>query len=73
MAAATGFRSAVYPLHVGNVSVTAYAAIDAFVLNVIVAVVATLVLDAWRVPRAGDETVRPDYEAEETPPAMAAD
>lgn len=73
MAASTGFKSAVYSLHVGHVTVAAYAALDAFVVNIIVAVAATLVLDALRVPRAGDETIRQDYEAAEVPQAMAAD
>jgi len=73
MAASTGFTSAVYPLHIGHVTVAAYAALDAFVLNVILAVVATLVLQALRTPRPADETLRQDYDAEETPRAMAAD
>jgi hypothetical protein len=73
MAASTGFTSAVYPFHIGHVTVAAYAALDAFVLIVILAVVATLVLQALRTPRPADETLRQDYDAEETPWAMAAD
>jgi SSS family solute:Na+ symporter len=73
MAASTGFKSAVYPLHVGHITVAAYAALDAFVANIIVAVVATLILDSLRVARAGDETIRQDYEAAEVREAMAAD
>ena len=42
-------------------------------LNVILAVVATLVPQALRTPRLADETLRQDYDAEETPRAMAAD
>ena len=73
MAASTGFKSSVYALHVGHVTIAAYAALDAVVANIIVAVIATLVLDALRVPRAGDETTRQDYESAEMPQAMAAD
>ena len=49
------------------------AALDAFVANIIVAVVATLILDALRVARAGDEPIRQDYQAAEVREAMAAD
>jgi len=70
MAASTGFRSPVYPLHLGGMTFNAYAALEAFVLNVLIAVVGTIVLDVVRVPRAADATARDDYEAEE--PEMVA-
>jgi solute:Na+ symporter, SSS family len=73
MAASTGFTSAVYPLHIGHVTFAAYAALDAFVLNLVTGILVTIVLQALRVPRTADETIRQDYDTEETPRAMAAD
>lgn len=74
MAAATGFKSPVYPLHLGGMTLSAYAALDAFVLNIVVAIAATWILDAVRVRRGKDETARDDYAAEEdvSAPASAA-
>jgi solute:Na+ symporter, SSS family len=47
--------SAVYPLHVGGTTLPAYAALYAFVANLVVAVILTPLLDAASVGR------RPDY------------
>jgi len=73
MAASTGFKSAVYSVHLGGVTVAAYAALDAFVLNIVVAAAATLVLDTLPVARARDETAARDHDDEEAPAATAAD
>lgn len=73
MAAATGFRSPVYRVQIGGIGLSAYAALDAFVINVAIAVVLTLILDALRVPRAADETASDDYEDEEVETAGGAE
>ena len=50
---------------------TVYIAVSAFALNLIVAVVLTLVLRALKVPQGEDKTRRSDYGADETDPKVA--
>ena len=50
---------------------TVYIAVSAFVLNLLVAVVLTLVLRALKVPQGEDRTRRSDYGADETDPKVA--
>ncbi|MBD1542694.1 sodium:solute symporter [Arthrobacter sp. IA7] len=50
---------------------TVYIAVSAFVLNLLVAVVLTLVLRALKVPRGEDKTRPSDYGADETDPKVA--
>ncbi|MDQ1058839.1 SSS family solute:Na+ symporter [Arthrobacter globiformis] len=50
---------------------TVYIAVSAFVLNLVVAVVLTLVLRALKVPQGEDRTRRSDYGADETDPKVA--
>jgi SSS family solute:Na+ symporter len=50
---------------------TVYIAVSAFVLNLLVAVVLTLVLRAFKVPQGEDKTRRSDYGADETDPKVA--
>ncbi|MGN7252473.1 monocarboxylate uptake permease MctP [Arthrobacter sp. SAFR-014] len=50
---------------------TVYIAVAAFVLNLLVAVVLTLVLRALKVPQGEDKTRRSDYGADETDPKVA--
>ncbi|MFP3461599.1 sodium:solute symporter [Arthrobacter globiformis] len=50
---------------------TVYIAVSAFVLNLLVAVVLTLVLRALKVPKGEDKTRRSDYGADETDPKVA--
>jgi len=49
---------------------TVYIAVSAFVLNLVVAVVLTLVLRALKVPQGEDKTRRSDYGADETDPKV---
>lgn len=49
----------------------AYAALFAFVLNVLIAIVEILVLDVVRVMRGRDETATPDYQDEEGGPVIS--
>ncbi|HLJ60578.1 MAG TPA: sodium:solute symporter [bacterium] len=75
LAWSTGFKSPVYPLHVGGMTINAYAALEMFVLNILIAIVGTWILDAVGVPRGRDETAGDAYEAEEEvlgAPAVAA-
>jgi solute:Na+ symporter, SSS family len=53
--------SSVYPLHIGASILPAYAALYAFVANMIVAVVLTPILDAVRLPRRPDATAPTEY------------
>ncbi len=51
----------VYPLHVGGVTVSAFAALYALAVNFAVAAALTLVFDGLKVPRGKDLTVPSDY------------
>ncbi len=52
MAVSRGFTP-VFPLHLGGATVSAYAGLDALVLNVVVAAVLTIGFDAAKLPRSG--------------------
>jgi hypothetical protein len=59
--AASQHLTAVYPLHVAGMAVSAYAAVDALMLNLVVSVVGTVVTG----PKAAlgrDATIAEDYE-----------
>ena len=61
MVASLHFASSTYPLHLGRFVVPGYAALYSLIVNLIVAGVATAVMNAMRLPRAVDETSREDY------------
>ncbi len=61
MASLTGFKNANYALSVGGFTIPAYAAVDALVVNIVVAVVATLVINTVFSPDERDQTVAADY------------
>ena len=69
---AGAFKSPVYPLHVAGATLPLYSALSAFALNVVVAIVLTVVFDAMRLPRGADETAQDDYAAEEAGAPVAA-
>jgi hypothetical protein len=71
MVAELGFKSAVYPLHLGAATVPAYAALIAFAANFAVAAVLTPVLAALGVGRGRDDTRPGDYELRGAPTAPA--
>jgi SSS family solute:Na+ symporter len=56
------FKGTVYPLHVGPLTIPAYAALWALLVNFAVVIVATLALDAAKVARGEDVTQREDYD-----------
>lgn len=60
MAASQHF-TAIYPLHIGGFDLRGYGAFYAFIVNLIVTVVASAVLNAMGVARGADETVEEDY------------
>jgi SSS family solute:Na+ symporter len=68
MAATQHFKQSTVPLDLFGVKFTAYAALAAFVLNLLVAAVLTPLFNAVRAPSGSDETTAPDYEVEAAPP-----
>ena len=62
MAIDQDFKSAVYDLHIFGTTVTAYEAIFALALNLVVSVALTAALRIVGARRAPDETVSDDYE-----------
>lgn len=65
MAIAQSFKSSVFPLVLGGVTVPGYAAVWALIANLIVAAVFTLLFTALGMGKQQDETVASDYEAED--------
>jgi SSS family solute:Na+ symporter len=61
MAYTLGFKGTVYALHAGGVTVPGYAALWALMANLVVAVAATVALDAGGVARGEDATAAEDY------------
>ena len=62
MAVAANFSS-VYPLQLGGTTIPGYAALYSLILNLVVAIVGTLVLNAASVETGRDETAALDYTA----------
>jgi SSS family solute:Na+ symporter len=62
MAISQNFAS-VYPLHLGDTTIPGYAALYSLILNFVVAIVGTLVLNAASVETGRDETAEMDYTA----------
>jgi SSS family solute:Na+ symporter len=68
IASKTGFETSTVELQVFGVRFTAYAAVTALVVNLVVAVVLTLLLNAFKAPAGQDATDESDYEVEAAPP-----
>jgi len=64
MMAATGFKSPIYTIHLGDMAVTAYAGVFALALNLIVAVALTPICDLLGMGRREDRTSPTDYDEE---------
>ncbi|HEX5340205.1 MAG TPA: sodium:solute symporter [Gammaproteobacteria bacterium] len=62
MVAAQHFKSSIYPLQVGDLTVPGYAALYSLVLNFVVAIGLTLILRALKTPSGTDATAASDYE-----------
>jgi SSS family solute:Na+ symporter len=64
-AAVPHFASSTYPLHIFGSVIPGYAALYAFILNVVIAAVLTVVFKAVRAPAGADQTTAVDYTEEE--------
>jgi len=62
MVATSGFKSAIYTLHLGSLAIPAYAGVYALAANLVVAVILTLVFDAIGIKRLPDKTRQEDYD-----------
>jgi SSS family solute:Na+ symporter len=62
MALSQNFTS-VYPLQIGGTTIPGYAALYAFILNLVVSAVLTWVFNAASAPAGSDETAELDYTA----------
>jgi SSS family solute:Na+ symporter len=67
LALAQGLKST-FPIHAGTLTVTAYIAVEALIVNLALAAVLTLVFDRAGLPHGADATVPDEYE---DPPAGA--
>jgi len=61
MAISLGFKGAIYPLHILGWTVPCYAALSALVLNIIVSVGLSVLLNALAQEAREDETAAADY------------
>jgi solute:Na+ symporter, SSS family len=61
MASLTGFQNATYPLSIAGMTIPGYAALYTLIINIAVAAVATLVLNAIGSAERTDETIVTDY------------
>ena len=61
MAWSQSLKSAIFPLHIGGKTIAAYAAIDALIVNLVVAAALTVVLESLGIDHGSDETVPADY------------
>ncbi len=71
MAASLKFQSSTFPLHIGGTVLPGYAGIWALIVNLVIVVVLSLILNAMRVSNGRDETSPSDYvRAEAAVPAV---
>jgi solute:Na+ symporter, SSS family len=61
MAWSQSLKSAIFPLHIGGITLATYGAIDALIVNFAVAAVLTVALGRLGIDRGSDETVPADY------------
>jgi solute:Na+ symporter, SSS family len=62
MAYAQNLKSSIYPIHLGGVTLSGYAAIWALVVNFVVSIVFTLIFRAMKMNTGVDQTGKSDYE-----------
>jgi solute:Na+ symporter, SSS family len=65
MAIARDLKSSIFPLHVGGQVWMVYAAIPALLVNLVVSVLVTVLLDFLGLQRGSDATLAADYEMEQ--------
>ncbi len=61
------FGSSTYPLHLGSYTAPGYAALYALIVNLVIAVVLTLIFKLVRLPAGNDQTAAGDFETEPAP------
>lgn len=71
MTASQNLTSQTYAIHFGSQSYQVYAALAAFVLNVVVAIVLSVIFNAVGLNKGKDETAQADYTVEDEVPAVA--
>ncbi|MBU6509944.1 MAG: sodium:solute symporter [Gammaproteobacteria bacterium] len=64
MVAAQDFKTSIYPLHLGALTVPGYAALYSVIVNIVVAIVFTAIFSALKARAGSDETSPDDYESE---------
>ncbi|HKT32168.1 MAG TPA: sodium:solute symporter [Gammaproteobacteria bacterium] len=64
MVAAQDFKTSIYPLHLGALTVPGYAALYSVIVNIVVAIVFTAIFSALKARAGNDETSPDDYESE---------
>ena len=64
MVAAQDFKTSIYPLHLGALTVPGYAALYSLIINIVVAIVLTVILRMLCAPAGRDQTAPDDYERE---------
>ena len=62
MVAAQHFKSSIYPLHIGSLTVPGYTALYSLPVNIGIAIILTLILRALKLPGGIDQTSSTDYE-----------
>ncbi|MGH8283370.1 MAG: sodium:solute symporter family protein, partial [Gammaproteobacteria bacterium] len=62
MVAAQGFKTSIYPLHVGDFTVPGYAALYSVIINIGLAVALTVIFRSLKTPAGRDSTAPADYE-----------
>jgi SSS family solute:Na+ symporter len=72
MAASQGFTP-VFPLALGGVTIPGYSALWSVILNFVVAIVGTWVLNAMHISAGSDETAHSDYTALSAPEPTEAE
>jgi SSS family solute:Na+ symporter len=60
-AATLEFKSSIYPLHIGGLTIPGYAAVYALALNIVVAAAVTVICRMTSMQRPGDGTLAADY------------
>ena len=66
------FASSTYSLHLFGQVIPGYAAFYAWIVNIVVAVVLTLIFNAIGLAKGTDKTVATDYQEELVPAGMAS-
>jgi SSS family solute:Na+ symporter len=64
---ATGLKSSIYPITIGNVTIPMYEAVSGVILNLVLVLILTPIFEAIGLKRGQDQTVTDDYDEETAP------